>query len=145
MEISGSRTRLLRVADGRELQTLVATNPTRGRRVYRHAWFSPDGRFLIVDAIDSLVFLDPASGVELDKIPFAGTTVVAFEPGNAAVLTWDRSTVLRWPIRDEPATATIQIGPPEIIDHVDYPEPTQPPEVPTGAFWSSLIEAAGRF
>ena len=108
VEISGSRARLLRVADGRELQTLVAANPSRGRRVYRHAWYSPDGRFLMVDAIDSLVFLDPARGVEIDKIPFAGTSVVAFEPGNAAVLTWDKSLVLRWPIRDEPATATIQ-------------------------------------
>ena len=98
----------------------------------------------MVDAIDSVVFLDPASGVEIDKIPFVGTTVVAFEPGNAALLTWDKSLVLRWPIREKPATASIQIGPPQIIDQVDYTESDPGSRVPTGACWFSPIEAAGR-
>ena len=133
VEITGSRMRFRRVADGRELQTLVAANPSRGRRVYRHAWYSPDGRFLMVDAIDGLVFLDPASGVEIDKVPFAGTTVVAFEPPNAAVLTWDKSLVLRWPIREEPATATIHVGPPRIIGQVDYTEPDPGAGSPDGS------------
>ncbi len=131
-EITGSRARLLRIADGRELQTMVAANPSRRRRVYRHAWYSPDGRFLMVDAIDSLVVLDPASGGEVDKIPFAGTTVVAFEPGNAAVLTWDQKLVLRWPIRDGPA-ATIHVGPPRIIGQVDYTEPDPATGSPDGS------------
>ena len=133
VEITGSRTRLLRVAGGRELQSLVAANPSRGRRVYRHAWYSPDGRFLMVDAIDGLVFLDSASGVQIDKIPFAGTTVVAFEPGNTAVLTWDRSRVLRWPIREDPTTATIHVGPSGIIDRVDYTEPDPAAGSPDGS------------
>ncbi len=83
---------------------------------------SPDGRFLLAYAAQGWVFVDWATGREVASIPLPRTGVAGFDHG--ALLTSGPDGLLRWPMRDEPATGRLHVGPPQRLIHQRLSEAT---------------------
>jgi hypothetical protein len=84
-----------------------------------NATASPDGRLLLVNRGDGLAFVDWASGAVVASIPLPRTTAVRFDPASELLtsgLTDRRAELLRWPVRTEPGTGRLHVGPPEQLN-----------------------------
>jgi hypothetical protein len=83
---------------------------------------SPDGRLLFVTRSDALALLDFASGAELASIPLLRTCVVRFDSEEGLLTSGWKGGLLRWPVRGEPATGRLHVGPPESLYDVRIPD-----------------------
>jgi WD40 repeat protein/tetratricopeptide (TPR) repeat protein len=115
-EVVGRNLRTLRFASGRELRTLTARDGSVGRRFFGNTSPSPDGRFLLVNSIDRLAFVDWSTGAEVAWLPFREPTAIAFEPCGAFV-TSGPDGLLRWPTQTKP-TGTWRVGPPQSLSQL---------------------------
>jgi WD40 repeat protein len=108
--------RLLRVATGSELRTLAELDGSRGGIYTLVA--SPDDRLLAAQrwGRHGVVFIDPAHGVEVGAIPATAQLLpLAFEPGGALLTYGAEVPVQRWPIRTNPQTGVVHVGPPQTV------------------------------
>jgi WD40 repeat protein len=120
---SGSRVRLLRVATRRPLRALAAPGDSGDRRLGK-ARVSPDGRLLLVTRSDALALVDWTSGAELASIPLPETSVVRFDSEDGLLTSGEMEGLLRWPVRAEPETGRLHVGPPESLSKAQIPYPT---------------------
>jgi WD40 repeat protein len=120
-EWSGSRVRLLRVATRRPLRALAAPGNSADRRLAT-ARVSPDGRLLLVTRSDALAFVDWTSGAELASIPLPGTRVVQFDTTEGLLTSGAAGLLLHWPVRAEPETGRLHVGPPEALFSARMPD-----------------------
>jgi hypothetical protein len=112
---SGSRVRLLRVATRRPLRALAAPPGASGERQVLDARVSPDGRLLLVTRLDALALVDWASGAELASIPLPETWVVRCDSKEGLLTAGRTGGLCRWPVRAEPETGRLHVGPPEVL------------------------------
>ncbi len=110
---SDARFSVLRFAAGRELRAWALSDSSPRRRFMR-AQPSPDGRYLVVEALDSLVFVDWASGTEVASVPSPRTLFVAFEP-SGALLTNGPDGLFRWPVWTGTEPDVLGFGPPQSL------------------------------
>ena len=102
------RLRIWRVALGRTLRPLSAS----GRHEYTNARYSPDGTLLLVNAGDSLAFVDPARGTEVGTLPLANTNALGFGQSGALLTNGEEGGLLRWPVQARPESNALIVGPP---------------------------------
>jgi serine/threonine protein kinase/WD40 repeat protein len=116
IELVGRKLRRLRFVPGRELRTLTARDGSVDRRFFGRARPSPDERFLLVNSMDRMAFVDWSTGAEIAWLPLRNSDAIAFEPSGAFV-TSGLSPVglLRWPTRIEP-TGVWRVGPPQSLN-----------------------------
>jgi WD40 repeat protein len=120
-EIVGHKLRKLRFASGRELRTLTARDGSFDQRFFLNARPSPDGRFLLVNSLDRLAFVDWSTGAEVAWIPLPHPTAFAFEPGGAFVTSGlGPAGLLRWPTREE--RGVWRVGPPQSLNQFSNPD-----------------------
>jgi WD40 repeat protein len=113
-DVSGARVRLLRVATRRPLRSLAPLGDS-GERELPDAQLSPDGRLLLVTKKNALALLDWASGQELASIPGLYTWVLRFDSREGLLTGGRDGGLLRWPVRAEPETGRLHVGPPETL------------------------------
>jgi serine/threonine protein kinase/WD40 repeat protein len=114
-EVVGHKLRKLRFASGRELRTLTARDGSVLERFFICARPSPDERFLLVNSVDRLAFVDWCSGKEVAWLPLSDATAFTFEPDGAFVTSGLGPVgLLRWPTRTEPA-GVWRVGPPQSL------------------------------
>jgi WD40 repeat protein/Flp pilus assembly protein TadD len=112
--------RLLRLVEGGEHQVLTP-RPAPGWGKVGGIWkLAPDARLLFTDltppANSGLAVVDPASGQVLAALPSPSarqSVVLGFDPsGDLLTYDWAGFGLLRWPIRENPATGVQRVGPP---------------------------------
>jgi WD40 repeat protein len=112
---SGPRVRMLRAATRRPLRALAAPPASEERRVFE-ARISSDGRLLLVTRSDALALLDWDQAAELASIPLPETYVGRLDPQEGLLTGGWTGGLLHWPVRVEPATGRLHVGPPESLD-----------------------------
>ncbi len=74
------------------------------------------GRLLAIASHDGVVLVDIERAEVAGHLPLAGNSPLCFEPQNAALLTYGRGGLLRWPIQSDPQTGKIaHIGKPDKV------------------------------
>ncbi len=108
------------MAAGNEYRNLMAS-PLKGKRSYRSVAISTEGRFLAAGADGGIALWDLPTGKELAFLEGSPFNFVAFEHGSppkgveerpeATLLTMEVNGLFRRPIRGEPGTGAVHIGP----------------------------------
>jgi serine/threonine protein kinase/WD40 repeat protein len=116
VELVGRTLRRLRFTSGRELRTLTARDGSVDRRFFWRARPTPDDRFLLINSVDRLAFVDWSTDAEIAWIPLREPTAIAFETNGAFVTSaLEAAGLLRWPTRAEP-TGVWRVGPPQLLN-----------------------------
>jgi WD40 repeat protein len=118
-EIKGTKLRLFRVAEGRELRTLTCLSVPGGN--YSHLSLAADGRLLAV-AISNPVkqtylgvaLLDLATGKDLKVVPIGESAPVRFD-AVGGLLTHGQDGVLQWPVQEKKMPGLLCYGPPQML------------------------------
>jgi WD40 repeat protein len=110
------------VATRRPLRSLTPLGDSGEPQLF-DAQLSPDGRLLLVTTKDALALLDWASGRELASIPGLCTWVLRFDSREGLLTGGRDGGLLRWPVRAEPETGRLHVGPPETLDRARIAEP----------------------
>jgi serine/threonine protein kinase/WD40 repeat protein len=118
VERKGENLRLLRVASGHELRTLVADPGSPDQRGYGYAALDPSGHLLAVLAYDGLtsngiVFVDLARGSKVAFLPL-DIRRASFD-GSGALLTVGGLGLLRWTRSDPAVPGCWQFGPSQLV------------------------------
>jgi serine/threonine protein kinase/WD40 repeat protein len=121
-EVKGSKLRLFRVADGRELRTLPRPSMPGGRG-YSYVTPAPDSR-LLAAAISprwqvrfrysGVALLDLATGKELAVLPGDQQVPVRFDAAGR-LLTHGQAKLLKWPVQKNILSGLLRFGPPRIL------------------------------
>ena len=115
----GGKLRIWEIAAANEYRTLAAS-PLKGKRAYRSAAITPDGRLLAAGADGGFALWDLPTGKELAFLEGSPFNYVAFEnrPAGKVVaqahevtlLTMEVDGLFRRPIRAEPGSGTVHVG-----------------------------------
>jgi WD40 repeat protein len=112
---------LLRVATGRELRVQAVSHGSAVRG-FTGVLASPDGRLLAANVGNALAFIDRAGGQEVAEVPLP-LDPFGFGPDGALWTRRRRGGIQRWPVRTDPATGGLRIGPPERVHPNGYESP----------------------
>jgi WD40 repeat protein len=114
-EADRRKLRTLRFAAGRELRMLTARDGSVRHRFFGRTSPSRDGRFMLVNSIDRLAFVDWSTGAEVAWLPLREPNVIASEPSGAFVTSGLGPVgLLRWPTQTKP-TGVWHVGPPQSL------------------------------
>jgi serine/threonine protein kinase/WD40 repeat protein len=119
--IKGDKLRLLRVASGRELRTLVRSPASAKEKGYGTATLKAGGRLLVAEAWDAdqligIAFIDPARGEEVAFLPLDKPDLPVSDWSDV-LLTAARPGLLSWPVSRDRATPGVwRVGPPRLLD-----------------------------
>jgi len=122
-----TKMRIWEIAAGHEYRTLVAS-PLQGKRGYVSVAISPEGRFLAAGAEGvggvglwelpsgkELAFLEASPGINYVALEPRSPRAPAEEKSEGSLLTMGANGLLRWPIRAEPLTGAVHIGPAQTL------------------------------
>ncbi len=109
-----NQARLLRIANARELR-LQAVSKQSLQRCFYSGIANPDGRLLLAHVGSAIVFIDWAHGTEVAELALASSAAFAFTRDDALLTSGIDRALERWPMRTDPATGIVHIGPPETM------------------------------
>ncbi len=113
--VDDHRPAIFRIADGRELRTLVR-EPARRQEGVSGAALHPSGRLLAVSMTDGVGLWDVDRDVAVASLPIGHTRSVLFGP-TGELLTAGVGGILRWPVsHDEGKPGLVRIGPPTRLE-----------------------------
>ena len=114
--VDDHRPAIFRVADGRELRTLVR-EPARRHEGVSSAALDPTGRLLAVAMTDGVGLWDVDRDVAIASLPIGHTRSVLFGP-TGEILTAGVGGIMRWPVSwdDEAKPGQVRIGPPTRLE-----------------------------
>jgi serine/threonine protein kinase/WD40 repeat protein len=117
-----------RIEGGRECRALHHGNvgnvsPRTDTVLFHSVGYSSDGRILAASGRDGVRLWDGSTVRELAHLPLGPTQTLQFLPDGTGLFTLGRSGLERWPIAVDQggASATMQIGPPQILDRAADP------------------------
>jgi Tfp pilus assembly protein PilF len=117
-QTAGHRAVVFRVAEGRELGTLVR-EPARRQENVCHSALHPAGRLLAVAMTDGVGLWDLDHDAAAASLPIGYTQSLLFEPSGDLVTTGQAGTLL-WPVRASPGNADeLRVGPPELLSALE--------------------------
>ena len=117
LDVAADRLRLYRIESGREFSLVHRKESVTAGFVdpdFAVRQLDPEGRLLVVPAVDGIAVVDVVRGEEIAEFPLGDNRLLGVDP-SGAFLTHGTAGLLRWPLEFDRASNRRTYGPPKTL------------------------------